>query len=87
MRATLRFDLRGGVAGLYTEAVDLRSLGRLEVVRATDVRFNGTSQQWEVHCAKSGAILHSNPSRGACLTWERENLQPGLSTVRHVVSP
>ena len=76
MTTTLRFDQVGTVACLYSESVDLRSLGRLQVVRATDITFNEGSQVWEVHCASSGALLHSDPSRGACLAWERSNLGP-----------
>ncbi len=77
MNATLRFDGSGLVACLYTEALDLRALGRLHVVRATDIRFNDGTQQWEVHCADSGNLLHTDPSRAACLAWEHANLQPG----------
>jgi hypothetical protein len=76
MTTTLRFDQVGSVACLYSESVDLRSLGRLQVVRATDITFNEGIQVWEVHCASSGRLLHSDPSRGACLAWERENLSP-----------
>ena len=76
MIATLRFDETGHIACLYTEAVDLRELGPLHVVRATDIRFDESTQQWEVRCASTGEALHRNPSRDACLTWERANLQP-----------
>ena len=77
MKTTLRFQPAGGlVCCLYTEAIDLRSLGRLEVFRATDIRFCERSQRWNVRCASSGKLLHSDPSREACLTWERENLAP-----------
>jgi hypothetical protein len=76
MNATLRFDAAGLVACLYTEAVDLRVLGRLEVVRATDIRFNDRTQNWDVHHAGNGQVLFSDPSRVACLAWEHENLQP-----------
>ena len=77
MKATLRFQPAGGVvSGLYTEAIDLRALGRLEVFRATDIRFCERRQQWNVRCASTGKLLHSDPSREACLTWERENLAP-----------
>jgi hypothetical protein len=69
----LRFDLTGKVACLYTEAIDLRSLGSLEITRLTDVRFDDTSQQWEVAMAATGEIVHRDPSREACLAWEREN--------------
>lgn len=80
MKTTLRFNPVGEIACLYTEAVNLRVLGRLQVVRATDIRFHIPSQRWEVHCATSDRTLHHNPSREACLTWEKQNLQPRLST-------
>ncbi len=76
MRTTLRFDAAGLVACLYTEAVDLRALGRLQVVRATDIRFNDSTQLWDVHHAGNGQVLFSDSSRAACLAWEQANLQP-----------
>jgi hypothetical protein len=76
MKTTLRFDGAGIVACLYTEAVDLRALGRLHVVRATDIRFNDSTQEWEVRCANRSDLLHADSSREACLAWERANLQP-----------
>jgi hypothetical protein len=76
MNPTLRFDPAGLVACLYTEAVDLRALGRLQVVRATDLRFNDRTQLWDVHHAGNDQVLFSDPSRAACLTWEQANLQP-----------
>ena len=68
----LRFDPMGKVACLYTEAIDLRSLGQLEVKRLTDVRFHDESQQWEVMLVSTGEIVHRDPSRETCLKWERE---------------
>lgn len=76
MKTTLRFNPCGQVDCLYTEAIDLRALGRLEVFRATDIRFCQRSQRWNVRCASTGKLLHSDPSRENCLTWERDNLAP-----------
>ena len=76
MRTILRFQTGGQVDCLYTEAFDLSSLGPLHVTRATDIGFNETTQQWEVHEAPTDLILFSNPSRGECLRWEHDNLQP-----------
>lgn len=73
---TLRFDPGGHVGCLYTEAIDLRALGRLRVVRATDIRFNPVTQQWDVHSADGGDPLFSHASRQECLRWEQSNLQP-----------
>ena len=76
MKTTLRFTPGGSIACLYTEAIDLRALGRLQVFRATDIRFCEKSQQWNVRCAATGKLLHSDPSREACLVWERDHLAP-----------
>jgi hypothetical protein len=73
---TLRFQPGGQINCLYTEAINLRALGRLHVVRATDIRFCDKSQQWNVRCASTGKLLHTDPSRDACLAWERTNLGP-----------
>ena len=63
MSQTLRFTPRGHIDCLYTEAIDLRALGRLQVVRATDIRFNDSSQEWDVHDADTGSVLFSHTSR------------------------
>lgn len=77
MKFTLRFHPVGGLVNcLYTEAINLSTLGRLQITRATDIRFNDTSQQWEVHEAGTDEVLFSNSSRGDCLEWEQQNLQP-----------
>lgn len=80
MKSTLRFHTGGRVDCLYTEAIDLRALGRLQVFRATDIRFNETTQQWDVRETGTGTALFSHPSRTECLRWEQENLQPKSST-------
>lgn len=77
MSTAIRFDQQGGVECLYTEAVDLRALGRLRVVRATEIAFDPEEQRWEVRDAALGKLLHADPSRAACLAWEQANLQPG----------
>lgn len=76
MNQTLRFNPGGHIDCLYTEAINLRALGRLTVFRATDIRFCERTQLWKVRCASTGKLLHCDPSREACLIWERENLGP-----------
>lgn len=76
MKTTLRFDPAGQIGCLYTEAIDLRALGKLEITRATDIRFNDASQQWDVHEYSTGNVLFSHASRTECLHWENQNLQP-----------
>jgi len=76
MKTTLRFQPGGTIDCMYTEVIDLRALGRLEVFRATDIRFSEKTQLWHVRCASTGELLHTDPSRGACLAWERQHLGP-----------
>ncbi len=76
MKSTLRFHPSGQIGCLYTEVINLRVLGRLHVVRATDIRFNDQTQQWETRHADTGEVLFSNRSRAECLRWEQDNLQP-----------
>lgn len=80
MKSTLRFKPGGAVECLYTEAIDLRVLGRLQIFRATDIRYNETTQQWDVRESGTGTALFSHPSRAECLRWEQDNLQPKPST-------
>ena len=69
MNPVITFDAAGIVRCLHTDAIPLQALGTLEVHRATAIEFNPTRQQWEVKDAE-GAILHTDPSRSRCLTWE-----------------
>jgi hypothetical protein len=66
----LIFQPDGSGAGLYTERIDLREIGALEVVRASEIEFNETTQQWEVF-DYTGQKVHTDASREACLQWER----------------
>ena len=72
MNTILTIDPQGTVTGLYTELIELRQLGRLEVTRAATIEFNTATQQWEVKTTE-GATLHSDPSRSRCLAWEVEH--------------
>lgn len=76
MMHALRFDSTGTVDCLYTEAIDLREIGKLQVVRATLIEFNEWSQEWEVKAASDGVLLFSHSSRETCLHWEWSNLGP-----------
>ena len=76
MNHVIRFDPDGLARCLHTEAIDLRVLGRLTVIRATLVEFNDSAQQWEVRRHGTRELLHADPSRDACLRWEREHLVP-----------
>ena len=68
----IHFNPDGTGAGLYTELIDLREIGSLEVVRASEIEFNETTQQWEVFDF-TGTRVFTEPSREACLRWERQH--------------
>jgi hypothetical protein len=72
----ITFAAEGTARCLWTEAVPLQELGRLEVHRASQVEFNPAKQNWEVRLTSNpGAVAFSHASRETCLHWEREALQ------------
>jgi hypothetical protein len=63
----------GTIQGLYTEALDLSTLGLLEVRRAMTIEFDNPAQVWRVF-NRSGRSVYDSPSREDCLAWERQHL-------------
>jgi len=72
---TLHVQEDGTVYGLYTEAIDLASLGRLRIERASTIEFDNPSQLWRVF-DRRGRCVFSDPSREACLGWEQNYFAP-----------
>jgi len=75
MNINISFQPDGTAQCLWTEVLPLHELGRLEIVRASNVEFNNASQQWEVK-DRRGKTRFISKSRSACLEWEQQNLQP-----------
>jgi hypothetical protein len=75
MNTTISFKPNGTAQCLWTEALPLHELGRLEINRASNVEFNNTNQKWEV-IDRRGKLRFFARSRSACLEWEQQNLQP-----------
>lgn len=71
----ISFHPDGTAQCLWTEALPLHELGRLEIHRATKIEFNNATQKWEVKDQK-GRVRFIARSRSACLEWEQMNLQP-----------
>ena len=71
---TISFQPDGTALCLWTEALPLHELGRVEITRATTIEFHNGQQLWEVRDPQ-GVLLYSAPSRNACLTWEHDHLQ------------
>lgn len=75
MNITISFTPAGTAHCLWTEALPLHEIGRLQVTRATNIEFNNSKQQWEVK-DRRGKVRFIARSRSACLEWEHQNLQP-----------
>jgi hypothetical protein len=74
MNIQISFKPDGTAQCLWTEALPLYELGRLEIHRATNIEFNNTTQHWEVRDQK-GSVRFIAKSRSVCLEWEQQNLQ------------
>lgn len=76
-KTALEIDEHGDVKGLYTEVVDLYSLGKIvKVCKASNVEFNEAKQVWEV-TSINNKVLYSHKSREAAIEWEIENFGVG----------
>jgi hypothetical protein len=75
MNTTIQCNPDGTAHCLWTEALPLHELGRLEIRRATNLEFNNATQHWEV-TDRRGKVRFIAKSRTACLEWEERNLQP-----------
>jgi len=64
----ITFAPDGTARCLWTDAVPLQELGKLDVHRASMVEFNPSEQEWEVRV--DGKTLFSHSSRAVCLAWE-----------------
>ena len=65
MNIQISFKPDGTAQCLWTEALPLHELGRLEVTRASNIEFNNTTQHWEVK-DRRGKIRFIAKSRSAC---------------------
>ncbi len=74
MNINIQFNPDGSAHCLWTDAISLHQLGRLEITRASAIEFNNSTQHWEV-IDKKGRVRFIARSRAACLEWEQENLQ------------
>ena len=74
----LNFDSTGNAHCLYSELIDLASIGPLEISRASTVEFNSKTQKWEVRLTGSRTSAFASPSRKACLEWEINTLNQRL---------
>ncbi|MBT3380725.1 MAG: hypothetical protein HN742_26905 [Lentisphaerae bacterium] len=75
-RLVVTFTPDGTGHCLYSELIDLRSIGALACRRASHIEFDGASQQWQVLSPDRSQVLFQHHSRSTCGAWEQETLQP-----------
>ena len=75
MSIALTFTPDGVGHALYTDSLDLGSIGPLAVRRATRIEFDGKAQYWRVFLVHGSKALFNSPSRAECLAWERQYLE------------
>lgn len=74
---TFDIDEEGNMHGLYTDQIDLFSIGRVVNVRkASNVEFNEVEQKWEV-LSLEGEVLYKNSNREDAIDWEIVNFSAG----------
>ena len=63
MNINISFTSDGTAQCLWTEALPLHELGRLEITRASNIEFNNADQQWEVRTeeARFGSLPGPDP--------------------------
>ena len=72
---SITFTSNGTARCLWSEAVPLQELGRLDIQRASTVEFNRATQAGDVRRASDpGAVAFTHPSRETCRNWERNTL-------------
>lgn len=77
MKVVLEINREGDVYGLYTDKINLFSLGRVENVRkASNVEFDQNEQVWKV-LSLGGKVLHTNKNREEAIEWEIEAFSLG----------
>ncbi len=75
MNINISFNTDGTAQCLWTEALPLEELGRLEITRASNIEFNNRTQHWEVKDRRN-KVRFIAQSRTVCLEWEQRHLQP-----------
>lgn len=71
---TICFTPNGQAECLFSEEIELSSLGHLDVSRNSLVEFGGSTQKWEVRTPQ-GELLFTHASRAVCLSWEKEHFE------------
>jgi hypothetical protein len=58
----LRVETDGTIKAVYSDKIKNMNLGRMQVIRASNVEFNETSQEWEAK-TPTGELIAHGPNR------------------------
>jgi hypothetical protein len=85
-----RIEPDGTVLAVYTDTIDLRTIGRIHAVRASVVEWDESGQAWTARILATGERLGPFGTRAAAVAAERAVLATQLETacaVRHAKLP
>jgi hypothetical protein len=85
-----RIEPDGTVLAVYTDTIDLRTIGRIHAVRASVVEWDESGQVWTARIVATGERLGPFATRAAAVAAERAVLATRLETacaVRHAKHP
>lgn len=76
----IRFETNGSAKCLWTEAIDLNAIGRLQVFRASTIEYDNARRRWIVTVDEQELFGHA--SRQACIDFEHDELNRALTEGR-----
>jgi hypothetical protein len=77
-----RIESDGTVLAVYTDTIDLRTIGRIHAVRASVVEWDESGQAWTARILVTGERLGPFATRSAAVSAERAVLATRLGTAR-----
>ncbi len=72
----IHFRANGSAKCLWTDAIDLRAIGKLKVSRASTIEYNNRVRLWQVKV--KGRIVYDSHTRAGCLDWEADHFNQQL---------
>lgn len=77
IKIVMEIDKNGNVFCLYSDEINLFSIGRVVNIRkASNIEFNESKQCWQV-ISLDGKVLHENRNREKAIDFEIEVFSPG----------
>lgn len=72
IKMVLLVEKTGNITALYSEAIDINTLGNPSIKRWSHIEYDNVNCLWTVRMAGSKKIIHRNASREECLKWEKK---------------